>query len=104
MASVNFGLWYDFRNPGPDAPPFETFYADTLAHFRRVFVSHELGARKPEARAFRRVAREVGLAPERILFFDDLPENVAGAREAGMPGVVVSSPRDFIEAVRPWLQ
>jgi alkanesulfonate monooxygenase SsuD/methylene tetrahydromethanopterin reductase-like flavin-dependent oxidoreductase (luciferase family) len=31
MGSVNFGLWYDFRNPGPDAPPFETFYADTLA-------------------------------------------------------------------------
>lgn len=83
---------------------FSRRYADTLAHFRRVFVSHELGARKPEARAFRRVAREVGLAPERILFFDDLPENVAGAREAGMPGVVVSSPRDFIEAVRPWLQ
>lgn len=83
---------------------FSRRYAGVLSHFRRVFVSHELGARKPEPRAFERVAREVGLPPGRILFFDDLPENVAGARAAGMPGVVVSSPRDFLEAVRPWLE
>jgi len=28
--SVNFGLWYDFRNPGPDAPDFEQFYEQAL--------------------------------------------------------------------------
>ena len=83
---------------------FSQRYADALAHFERVFVSHELGARKPEPRAFQRVAEAVGLPPRRILFFDDLPENVAGARQAGMPGVVVASPRDFLDAVRPWLE
>lgn len=30
MSKVNFGLWYDFRNPGPAAPAFEDFYAATL--------------------------------------------------------------------------
>lgn len=30
MSSVRFGLWYDFRNPGPDAPPFEDFYEAVL--------------------------------------------------------------------------
>jgi alkanesulfonate monooxygenase SsuD/methylene tetrahydromethanopterin reductase-like flavin-dependent oxidoreductase (luciferase family) len=27
---VNFGLWYDFRNPAPWTIPFQTLYADTL--------------------------------------------------------------------------
>lgn len=83
---------------------FSRRYAAALTHFRRVFVSHELGARKPEPEAFRRVAEAIGVPPGRVLFFDDLPENVEGARQAGMPGVLVSSPRDFVEAVRPWLQ
>lgn len=28
--SVRFGLWYDFRNPGPQAPAFEDFYEAIL--------------------------------------------------------------------------
>ena len=28
--NVNFGLWYDFRNPAPWTVPFETLYAQTL--------------------------------------------------------------------------
>lgn len=28
---MNYGLWYDFRNPAPWQQPFDTFYADTLA-------------------------------------------------------------------------
>jgi alkanesulfonate monooxygenase SsuD/methylene tetrahydromethanopterin reductase-like flavin-dependent oxidoreductase (luciferase family) len=27
---VNFGLWYDFRNPAPWAVPFERLYAASL--------------------------------------------------------------------------
>ena len=30
MNRVNFGLWYDFRNPEPWAVPFEKLYADSL--------------------------------------------------------------------------
>jgi alkanesulfonate monooxygenase SsuD/methylene tetrahydromethanopterin reductase-like flavin-dependent oxidoreductase (luciferase family) len=30
MSSVRFGLWYDFRNPGPSAPAFEDLYASIL--------------------------------------------------------------------------
>ena len=32
---VNFGLWYDFRNPQPWQQPFETFYAERLAQIHR---------------------------------------------------------------------
>lgn len=30
MNETRFGLWYDFRNPGPGAPAFETLYASVL--------------------------------------------------------------------------
>ncbi len=30
MSKTRFGLWYDFRNYGPEAPSFEKLYADTL--------------------------------------------------------------------------
>ncbi len=32
---VNYGLWYDFRNPARWAQPFETFYAERLAQIAR---------------------------------------------------------------------
>ena len=83
---------------------FSKRHAGALAPFRRLFVSHELGARKPDPAAFLRIAEEVGVPASRILFFDDLAENVEGAARAGMPGVLVTSPSDFAKAVAPWLE
>ena len=75
----------------------------TLARFDRVFVSSELGLRKPDRAAFDRIAREIGVPHPRILFFDDTPSNVEGARAAGLQAVHVRTPDDVREAVRPWL-
>jgi putative hydrolase of the HAD superfamily len=77
-------------------------FASTLAHFRKVFVSSELGKRKPERAAFEAVAREIGVPVERILFFDDTLENVEGARAAGLQAVQVRTPQDVEDALRPW--
>jgi putative hydrolase of the HAD superfamily len=75
-------------------------YPETLARFRRVFVSHEIKARKPERESFELVARGIGVAPARILFFDDLAENVEGARAAGLAAVHVKAPLDIAAALR----
>ena len=75
-------------------------YASALAPFRRIFASHEMKARKPEREPFETIAREIATPPERILFFDDLPENVAGARAAGLAAVQVTSPQDIVDALR----
>ena len=77
-------------------------FANALAHFRKVFVSSQLGLRKPERAAFEAIARDIGVPLDRILFFDDTPENVEGARAAGMPAVHVRSPQDVVDALRPW--
>jgi putative hydrolase of the HAD superfamily len=78
-------------------------YRQALANFRRVFVSSEMGLRKPELASFDFIAREIGVAPGRILFFDDTLANVEGARRAGLQAVRVSGPDDVRNAVRPWL-
>jgi len=69
-------------------------YATILSPFRRLFVSSEIGKRKPEPEAFRTVAAAMGVPVARIVFFDDSLENVEGARAIGMHAVHVRSTAD----------
>lgn len=78
-------------------------YASTLSVFRRVFVSCDLGKRKPEPEAFMAVAREIGVPLPKILFFDDLEANVAAARKLGMQALHVRSAADVGRALEPVL-
>ena len=62
-------------------------------------MSCELGRRKPERAAFEAIAAAIGVPLPRILFFDDPPVNVEGARAIGMPAVLVRSPTDVSAAL-----
>ena len=55
-----------------------------LEHLDHAYASFEIGMMKPRAEAFAHVAGDMGLAPSEILFFDDSPANVDGARSAGL--------------------
>ena len=79
-------------------------YANTLALFREVFVSCDLGLRKPEAAAFQQVTAFIGVEARNILFFDDTRENVDGAREIGMPAVHVRKFADLQSKVTEFLE
>jgi putative hydrolase of the HAD superfamily len=48
-----------------------------------VFVSSELGTRKPEAAFYQKVQNALKLKPNEILFWDDSQENVKAALECG---------------------
>lgn len=54
------------------------------ALFGHHFPSHETGKIKPDAEAFHQVAEGLEIAPERILFLDDVRHNVEAARDAGL--------------------
>ena len=79
-------------------------FAAVLAPFREVFTSCALRKRKPAPEAFHAVAQAIDVPPERILFFDDTPANVAGALAIGMQAVHVGSIADIESAIRaaPW--
>ncbi|HET7198523.1 MAG TPA: HAD family phosphatase [Burkholderiales bacterium] len=90
---------YVFSNTNPaHVAHFTPRYRPLLGHFTRTVTSCELGERKPEPEAFRRLARLIGAAPGRLAFFDDLEENVAGARRAGLHAFRASSAAE-IEAI-----
>lgn len=74
-------------------------YADVLGLFEKLFASCEMGKRKPTLEAFEAVVSEVGVHPKEILFFDDLLENVEGAKAAGLQAVHVQSVEDTKEAL-----
>jgi putative hydrolase of the HAD superfamily len=78
-------------------------FADVLARFRKIYVSHDMGARKPEPEAFKAVVTDMGVAPERVLFFDDIADNVAGAEACGLQAVHVRSAADVEVALGRWL-
>jgi putative hydrolase of the HAD superfamily len=44
----------------------------------------DIGVRKPKLAAYQRAAEALGVPPDRIVFLDDTPECVDGARAAGM--------------------
>lgn len=75
-------------------------YRDVLSPFRELFLSPEIGMRKPEPDAFHTVARRIGVPPARLAFFDDSPENVAGAKAAGLKAFHVRSVDDIVAALR----
>lgn len=75
-------------------------YRDLLEPFQSVFLSCEIGLRKPDPEAFALVARRIGARPERIVFFDDTAQNVAGARDAGLRAFHVRSPSEIAAALR----
>ena len=64
-----------------------------------MFVSSEIGVRKPEPAAFAAIAAAIDLPLERILFFDDTLANVEGALAVGMPAVHVRSLDDIAKAI-----
>jgi FMN phosphatase YigB (HAD superfamily) len=69
-------------------------HRDLLAPMREIFVTNELGLRKPELQAFASVATRIGVDAQRIFFFDDREDNVDGARAAGLQAFQVNSPAE----------
>lgn len=59
-----------------------------------VCVSEEIGAQKPDRRAFEILAERLGVAPDECHFIGDNPEHdVAGARDAGMSASLIERHR-----------
>lgn len=71
-------------------------YADALSHFGKVFSSHEMRLRKPDAEAFNAVLKWLGAKPEEVIFADDNSANVKGAAAVGIRSLLVSSPAQFV--------
>jgi putative hydrolase of the HAD superfamily len=82
------------------ATQFRRQFAETLAHFDRLVLSYEIGHLKPSAPFYHACAEAAGAPPEACVFIDDLPENIEGARSAGLSGLVYRDFPGLIDALR----
>jgi HAD superfamily hydrolase (TIGR01509 family) len=78
---------------------FSVIHADVLGHFHQIFLSSSIGLRKPDPEAYDHVVKSIGLPAGRIVFFDDLVENVESARARGLKAVHVKSSGDVADAL-----
>ena len=92
---------YAFSNTNTAHRTFwQARYAGILAPFSQIFCSCDLGLRKPTGDAYLEVCKRIGVAPGSIVFFDDVLENVRGAREAGLRAHQVNSAADIRGALQ----
>lgn len=92
---------YAFSNTNPaHVAHFSAHHAELLGHFRKVYLSSSIGLRKPDAESFDHVITAIGVPAGRILFFDDLIDNIDGARARGLQAVHVTSPATVAETLK----
>ncbi len=71
-----------------------------LDHFDQVTFSYELGVIKPEPEIYSYAVQGLGIDPSEALFLDDRPENVDGAREAGLHAELFTTWEEFLQRDR----
>jgi HAD superfamily hydrolase (TIGR01509 family) len=79
---------------------FRRRFATTLDRFDGFVLSYEVGHMKPSGEFYRACVAAAGVPATSCVFIDDMPENVEGAREAGLEAIqYVDTPR-LIEELR----
>ena len=70
-------------------------FSNILSVFEKVYISSDIGKRKPDSEAFIFVAEDIGVELHEILFYDDSIENITGAEKTGLNAVQVKSIEDI---------
>jgi putative hydrolase of the HAD superfamily len=61
--------------------------------FDELIISGEVGLHKPQPEIYLLAAERLGIEPESCVFVDDLRENVRGAEQVGMTGILHRDPQ-----------
>ena len=77
-------LFYALTNASPTHIELEAKKYSMFKDFKKILTSYELGFRKPDPEIYLAALKEMNCRPEEVLFVDDLPENVAGAKAMGI--------------------
>ena len=106
-AVVSWRPWVDALLPRLTVPygvlsTIDPVHVEALGPLRGadpIVYSCEIGAVKPDARAFETAAARCPVPPEQVRYVDDLPENVAAARRAGFDAHQVTNEAELLSAL-----
>lgn len=96
LSNTNAQHWSVLENP--DDPHFEP-----LRGLKWRFASHLVGARKPDPVIYAHVEQATRIKPSRILFFDDVPENITAAHARGWQARLVPRCENPVPGMREQL-
>lgn len=71
-------------------------YAEPLSVLEHVYLSFELGARKPEPACFSQVLEQEQVEPREVVFIDDVPQHVAAARQRDIQAVLFTGAAQLV--------
>lgn len=69
-------------------------------YFDKVFLSNEVGERKPNASFYEHLVKEASLSPSKTLFIDDLEENIQSAKDLGWQGHHLKAEESIVELLK----
>jgi epoxide hydrolase-like predicted phosphatase len=67
-----------------------TQYPEVQQAADKLYLSQDLGMRKPEARIYQHLLESEGISADQAVFFDDNQQNIEAARALGMTAVLVT--------------
>ena len=79
---------------------FRRQFAETLGHFDRLVLSYEVGHIKPSSAFYLACVEAAGAEPGDCVFIDDLPENIEGARNTGLVGLLYRETEELIRDLK----
>ena len=97
LSNTNANHWRLMTDPS--SPNYMAF-DDTFTH---VFASHLVRLRKPDDCIYAHVEQSTGAGPDEIVFFDDVPENIAAAATRGWRAHAIRIDADPIAQARTHL-
>jgi putative hydrolase of the HAD superfamily len=71
------------------------------ALFDKIYYSHRVGMRKPNAEIFRKIITENDLKPAEILFIDDSPQHIETAHQLGIQTIHLVPPQTIEALFKP---
>ena len=69
---------------------------DVMSYFDIIYESYKLNMRKPEARIYQYILKELNIEPQETVFLDDLGMNLKSARQLGINTIKVIDSNDAI--------
>lgn len=101
LSNTNHAHWQQIVGPDGDAPAPTAFPSTRKPRHRHA--SHLLGLSKPDVAVYHAVTRRTGHPAASTVFFDDLEDNIAGARAAGWQAHQIDPAGDTAGQMRGWL-
>ncbi|MBN8704035.1 MAG: HAD family phosphatase [Bacteroidetes bacterium] len=70
---------------------------DLTDYFNKVYLSYQIGKRKPDAEIFEHVLLENNLLPKHVVFIDDSPQHIEGAKSLGITTFHLENPTTILD-------